>query len=570
MNGELAEGVVPKLLREIYVERRNGQLHLVRGDQRRSLRFRRGHIVNATTNVIEERLGEMLVRRGVLSPSDLERATEIVIRERKRLGYVLAELGLLDANGLEDAIALHVHEMLATVFAWDEGTYAFEEEGDEPGAELTLKLSTGEMILEAVRAVKDPDVVRYCLGDQDRVLAPSNDPLLRFQKLTLSPADGFVLSRIDGTTSAREIAQMIPLPTEVVERSLLGLLSAGVIGYTSEVRKARQAAPEAAGRAAAPAPTPARPAPTPPPSPAPAAAPVPPQAAPVPAPAPAPAPAAQPQPEAPAAADAEAEARRREIMDAFEGLSTRTHFEVLGLPRSAKEADVKDAYFRLARRFHPDVHHGASLGDLRDALEAVFRRLGDAYDTLRDPRKRADYEMRLGRPRPAATGPASQDPGAGVPGKAAPMPPDTQMDAEAAERALRKAGKLAEEEKYWDAIQVLEPAVEVLTGKSRTRARLLLARCNLKNPKWARRAEELLQAAVREDAQSVDAWAALGAMYRANGLPTRALSMYRKALELKPDHEEALEYVATSAPEAKQPPPEPEGGGLFRKLFRKP
>lgn len=566
MKGELAEGVVPRLLREIYVERRNGQLHLVRGDQRRSLRFRRGHIVNATTNVVEERLGEMLVRRGVLSPADLQRATEIVIRERKRLGYVLAELGLLDANGLEDAIALHVHEMLATVFAWDEGTYAFEEEGDEPGSELTLKLSTGEMILEAVRAVKDPDVVRYCLGDRDRVLAPSNDPLLRFQKLTLSPADGFVLSRIDGTTSAHEIAQMIPLPTEVVERSLLGLLSAGVIGYTSEVRKARPPTPEPDGRPVTPSPTPAT-APAPPaPPPAPAAASTLPARAPAQAPASSPAP--QPQPTPPAAADVEAEARRREIMDAFEGLSTRTHFEVLGLPRSANEADVKDAYFRLARRFHPDVHHGASLGDLRDALEAVFRRLGDAYDTLRDSRKRADYEMRLGRLRPDAAGPASRERSAGIPGEATPAPAHAQMDAAAAERALREAVTLAEAEKYWDAIQVVEPAVEVLTGKSRTRARLLLARCNLKNPKWARRAEEILQAAVRDDPQAVDAWAALGAMYRANGLPTRALSMYRKALELKPDHEEALEYLATSAPEAKQPP-EPEGGGLLRKLFRK-
>ena len=40
--------------------------------------------------------------------------------------------------------------------------------------------------------------MRYALGDIDRVLALSSDPLLRFQKLTLSPTDGFVLSRIDG------------------------------------------------------------------------------------------------------------------------------------------------------------------------------------------------------------------------------------------------------------------------------------------------------------------------------------------------------------------------------------
>src|SRR4030043_103279 len=127
MNGDLAEGVLPELLREIYVGRRNGTLRLVRGQERQSLCFRHGHIVNAHTNVLEERLGEMLVRRGVPP-----------------------------AGGPPPAPG-------------DRG-------GGEPGGELTLKLSTGELILEAVQAVRDPDVVRYALGDMDRVLTLSSDP----------------------------------------------------------------------------------------------------------------------------------------------------------------------------------------------------------------------------------------------------------------------------------------------------------------------------------------------------------------------------------------------------------
>ena len=217
--------------------------------------------MNAHTNVLEERLGEMLVRRGLLSEADLARATEIVVREGRRLGEVLAELELIDANGLEDAVAFHVHEMLAKVFLWHEGSYAFEDEPeDEAGQELTLKLSTGELILEAVQAVRDPDVVRFSLGDMDRVLALSSDPLLRFQKLTLSPEDGFVLSRVDGITSAHEIVQMIPLPAERTQRSLLGLLSTGVVEFVG-VRPSRKTAPAGAGERPREAKAPAHPAP---------------------------------------------------------------------------------------------------------------------------------------------------------------------------------------------------------------------------------------------------------------------------------------------------------------------
>jgi tetratricopeptide (TPR) repeat protein len=588
MNGEIAEGVLPQLLRSLYVERRSGMLRLVRGEEEQSLRFHGGHIVNAQTSIKTERLGEMLVRRGLLSAPDLVRSTEIVMREKRRLGAVLAELGLLDRNGLEDAIAFHVHEMLARLFAWPDGRFSFEDEPEETSREeVTLKLSTGELILEAVRAVKDPDVVRYALGDIDGVLALSSDPLLRFQKLTLSPADGFVLSRIDGVASAREILQMIPLPAEETQKSLFGLLSTGVIAYTGEKRRKREPpapAPAAAdpvpvppAPAAAAPPTPPAPAAPPPPAPSPAAATV--AAAPPPAAASAAAPPAAPL-------DQKADERRREIDEAWEGLATRNHFEVLGLQRAVSEAEVKDAYFRLAKRFHPDVHHGATLGDLRDKLEAVFIRLGQAYDTLRDPKKRADYEERLGRarPRPPQGNALGQAPGAEAAAADAPPPRDLEEEARVAEETLHRAAKLLERAKAveqekpnepehqrltYDAIQLLEPTLVLLKGKQRLRAQVLLARGYIKNPKWQKRAEEMLLDASREHPKSTEPWALLGSIYAARGLKARAISNYRKALELNPDHEEAFRYLAANAIPDTAAPEDEGGSGLLGRFFKK-
>jgi tetratricopeptide (TPR) repeat protein len=581
MKGDLGEGVVPDLLRKIYVGRQNGTLALFRGEVRHRLRFRRGHIVNAHTNVLEDRLGEMLVRRGLLSEVDLARATEIVVRDKRRLGEVLAEMGLIDASGLEDAIALHVHEMLAKVFTWPDGAYAFEETPEAEGdGEVTLKLSTGELILEAVQAIRDPDVVRYALGDIDRVLVLSSDPLLRFQKLTLSPADAFLLSRVDGVTSARETLQLMPLPVEQAHRSLLGLLSTGIVEYAG-VRRPHDAnvtkppAPEPAP-AAAPATPPVAPPSAPPPPPAV----VPPLA-------PAPAPAAAPPTAAPGPFNDEVAEQRREILEAAEGLRTRNHFEVLGLSRSVGEADVKEAYFRLAKRFHPDVHHGASLGDLRDTLEAVFIRLGEAYEVLRDPRKRADYEERLGRQRPKLAAPVGGAEG----GATAPLPPESSAEplrdgeeaALRAEEAVRRAAQLLDKAKAleqekpgelehqrltYDAIQLLEPVIHLVQGKTRLRAQLLLARGWVKNPKWTKRAEELLLATSRENPQWPEPWVMLGAIYADKGLRSRAAAMYRKVLELKPDHEEAARYLAANAPEPESH--EDEGGsGLLGRLFKK-
>lgn len=61
-------------------------------------------------------------------------------------------------------------------------------------------------------------------------------------------------------------------------------------------------------------------------------------------------------------------------------------FVVLGLTHGASETEIKRAYRRLARRFHPDINPGDR------TAEARFRQILDAYETLIDPARRARYE----------------------------------------------------------------------------------------------------------------------------------------------------------------------------------
>jgi hypothetical protein len=563
MKGPLAEGLLPQVLRDLYVGRKTGFLHFTREEERRSVYFRKGDIVHAETNVKDERLGETLVAQGLLSAADLKRATGFVLRDKKRLGEVLVELGILERDKLEDVVAIHVREILLKVLGWAEGQYEFEEK-EEPGlpANFALKLSTGEMILEAARRINDPDIIRYALGDIDRILGLSNDPLLRFQKITLTPADGYVLSRVDGTMSAREILQLIPMVPEDTMRSLFGLVCTGVLEFLPVPPKAAPK-PDAKplGRPS-PGPAPVSAAPAPPVAPAAAAHTPAPQAthAAAPPPAPTPTPAAAP---AAAAADPAREARRREILEASEGLKTKTHFEILGIPKASNEAHVKDAYFKLARRFHPDTHHDPSLADLADKIEAIFIRLGEAYEVLRNPRSRSSYENDL-----ASRTPRVQSAG-GTPG--APEPPpaaDPAYEARLAEESIRMAEKLFTQEKYWDAIQLIEPALRNAEKKVGLRARVLLAKAYFKNPKWVKRAEEQLQAVIKEEPNHVEAHFVLAGVYKASGLRARALHEFQRVLELKPDHESAAAEVAGLLPEGGTEDPKP-SGGLLKKLFGK-
>jgi curved DNA-binding protein len=66
----------------------------------------------------------------------------------------------------------------------------------------------------------------------------------------------------------------------------------------------------------------------------------------------------------------------------------KDYYNILGVSRTASEEEIKKAYRKLARKFHPDVSKESN-------AEERFKEVSEAYETLRDPEKRAAYD-RLG------------------------------------------------------------------------------------------------------------------------------------------------------------------------------
>ena len=67
--------------------------------------------------------------------------------------------------------------------------------------------------------------------------------------------------------------------------------------------------------------------------------------------------------------------------------SKRDYYEVLGVDKSASDADIKSAFRKKAKTCHPDLHPGDA------AKEAEFKELNEAYEILSNPEKRSKYDQ---------------------------------------------------------------------------------------------------------------------------------------------------------------------------------
>lgn len=90
----------------------------------------------------------------------------------------------------------------------------------------------------------------------------------------------------------------------------------------------------------------------------------------------------------------EVAAFKQEIRDKAEAMAHQDYYAILGVARDAEESAIQAAFFKLAKRWHPD-RLGAEYEDVREHATRVFSRMTEAHHVLTDAGQREDYDAVL-------------------------------------------------------------------------------------------------------------------------------------------------------------------------------
>jgi curved DNA-binding protein CbpA len=434
----------------------SGVLQATRGKLKRVFCLEKGWLVYGASNLIEEQLEEYLVRQSMLSPRERAEASARAAESKSSVIADLIQRQVLTDEILRVSMEGLIGTLLTSCLEWPDGTYRFAAGRPDVSGKITVRLSPVQRILQhARRYPASIDAVRARLGPPDIRPVCTKDGAKMLESITSDGASRFLLEGSDGSRTLGELLGECPAPEEETLRSLYGLFLVGALDETAAQRKKDSAA--------------------------------------------------------------DAPLTEEECVALLGRAAGADHYGVLGLDRRATRVLIRDAYYSLARRYHPDRFRSGELSGFLGQMEKYFTQVTEAYNTLYNSDLRSDYDQQIA--------------------EAAPGAEDVAGTAHLARQNFLRAKELIERRRFAEAATYLENAIK--QDDSEAEYHLELGVLLSGNPRRRADAEEHLLRAAELDPSVAQAYLALGHLYRKAARDADAARLFREVLRWEPGNAEA-------------------------------
>ena len=465
---------IARHLRDIFFNKRTGRLIYKRADILKYFFFEKGAIIQVKTNQPDERLGEILYKLERI-PKEAHARIEEYIEPNKNLGEVLKTRGVISEDDLAEALAHQIRESVLNVFPYFDAEIEFQPHESFAGEADESRVSVPLLIEYGIRRMQGSPLLQSYMDRRTPVLGRKTYAYL----LTVEEKD--ILEKINGTDTADVILRTLTMPPDQFWKSLYLFYCLSVVDFAGE---AQETAPDVRTRL-------------------------------------------RPQP----ASRADVPQQIADVLAFRDTLPAMTLYQILDVPKTATEEDIKKAYFQMARRFHPDRFERKIVADFKSQIDEVFDGITNAYRVLSNKESRRVYDAKSGSV-------STQE--------------DIQDSFRKADIKFRQGKTLHGQARYDEAIAYLEEAVRMRRDKGDYY--LLLAMCESKMPAYVQKAEQDFLKAIQLEPWNPEGYVGLGVLYKTEGLQTKAIKQLEKALAVEPEHasaREALEELTGKTKKAK-------------------
>jgi CheY-like chemotaxis protein/curved DNA-binding protein CbpA len=590
LDGDLSSVSFPELLHDLYVMGKSGRLMMKSQDKVKEVEIMGGYPVCVNTSLPGEYLGNFLVRMRIISEEQAVESVKLMQSSNRLQGTILMEMGLLTPQQLVNYLKMQVREKLFEIFSWRDGTYKFTQDESVKGDIQNVDMSVANIISEGVRLFYDYDrLVPLTKHFGQRFLHLGGNRRYRFQELQMSQAESHLVDFIDGTKSFEETVSKSSLPLERTLQVLYTMIVSGMVEPIAEstddpqtalsygkdiVHEARELAKatqeekktEKTGERKAKKESPPNVIILDGPEPSEPAAPVINKKEPV---AESPKPEETPPEQPEIGGDGEDAKARRRVLEIYKRLTTDNLFELLAVTENPTEQEVRLAYHKLAKEFHPDRFFGRASTEVKGKVEEIFRAVNEAYDRLNTQEKIINFKEEL----------------AGIePEKKESSRIRGVKDIISAEQKYQAGLEFLKEKRFTRAARALGEALEIAPNEAEYLAYYAWSLYNIPYEKDADEEElqlrpnesmadlqfearESLSRALEINPRCEKAYLFLGAIYKRQGLSEFAEKQYEKALICNPNSVEALRELRLI--KLKEQQASQKKTSFFERLFKK-
>jgi len=244
IRGNLNEASLADVLQLLALGQKTGCLSVAREGAFGTIHFDGGRIVFATIVNRRDRLGDRLVRNGILAADALARVVATMMpADDRQLAVFLLDRGLVDLDVLEAHYRVHIEESVFHLLGWTHGTFTFEAAPRAGDSDILASISADSLLLEGARRVDEWTVIEKKIPSLD-LLFEVDVVRISAREVQLSDMQEKVLPFLDGTQDINTIIERSGLAEFDVGKAIYGLFTAGYVQRVGRSATRRQPPPE--------------------------------------------------------------------------------------------------------------------------------------------------------------------------------------------------------------------------------------------------------------------------------------------------------------------------------------